>query len=245
MGGPSILGLPLPVIFAVEVLNIGGWLAHGDLALDASVDFLAVVERRLIPARVRSEWAWLKTKGLASVPAPASRGSSRVGCAWVGIISMMVAPLSLLPSPRGLPDRGRVVRFLLPLGAGRFMHLVVLYGYQGADADPGRLALTDQFWDAALGELSVVARDSPVCWSVISTWSPPESLAWQKGFRLEVSSALATGKHPASTYKRAWGSSGGNRRDFMVGCPLAAAAVVSCTVQADRWIAPHLAVRTL
>ena len=32
---------------------------------------------------------------------------------------------------------------------------------------------------------------------------------------------------------------------FMVRCPLAAAAVVSCTVQGDRWIAPHLAVRTL
>ena len=45
-----------------------------------------------------------------------------------------------------------------------------------------------------------------------------------------------------------WGSSSGTRRDFMIGCPLAAAAaaaVLSCTVQADRWIAPHLAVRTL
>ena len=31
----------------------------------------------------------------------------------------------------------------------------------------------------------------------------------------------------------------------MVGCPLAAAAVLSCTVQPDRWIAPHFAVRTL
>ena len=31
----------------------------------------------------------------------------------------------------------------------------------------------------------------------------------------------------------------------MVGCPLAVAAVLSCTVQVDRWIAPHLAVRTL
>ena len=35
------------------------------------------------------------------------------------------------------------------------------------------------------------------------------------------------------------------RRDFVVGCPLSAAAVLSCTVQADRWIAPHLAVRAL
>ena len=38
---------------------------------------------------------------------------------------------------------------------------------------------------------------------------------------------------------------GGDRRDFIVGCPLVAAAVLSCRVQPDRWIAPHLAVRTL
>ena len=44
---------------------------------------------------------------------------------------------------------------------------------------------------------------------------------------------------------REWGSSGGTRRDFMVGCPLPAASVLFCTVQADRWISPHLAVRTL
>ena len=31
----------------------------------------------------------------------------------------------------------------------------------------------------------------------------------------------------------------------MVGCPLAVAAVLSCKVQADRWVAPHLAVRTI
>ena len=31
----------------------------------------------------------------------------------------------------------------------------------------------------------------------------------------------------------------------MVGCPLAAAAVLSCRVQPGRWIAPHLSVRTL
>ena len=44
---------------------------------------------------------------------------------------------------------------------------------------------------------------------------------------------------------REWGSGGGTRRDFMIGCPLTVAAVLSCTVQPDRWIAPHLAVRTL
>ena len=44
-----------------------GWLIHGDLALEARVDFLAVAEHWLIPARVRSEWARLKSKGVASI----------------------------------------------------------------------------------------------------------------------------------------------------------------------------------
>ena len=47
------------------------------------------------------------------------------------------------------------------------------------------------------------------------------------------------------TCKRDWDSAGGHRRDFVVGCPLAVAAVLSCKVQHDWWIAPHLAVRTL
>ena len=41
----------------IEVFNVGGWLTHGDVALEVGVDFLAVVEHRLIPVRVRSEWA--------------------------------------------------------------------------------------------------------------------------------------------------------------------------------------------
>ena len=39
----------------VEVFNISGWLTNGDFALETEVDFLAVVEHRLVPARARSE----------------------------------------------------------------------------------------------------------------------------------------------------------------------------------------------
>ena len=35
-----------------------------------------------------------------------------------------------------------------------------------------------------------------------------------------------------------------SRRDFMVGCPRAAAAVSGCGVLTDRWVVPHFAVRT-
>ena len=62
---------------------------------------------------------------------------------------------------------------------------------------------------------------------------------------MEEAWALAAGSQPAVTCKRTWDSVGGHRRDFMVGCPLAVAAVSSCKVLADRWVAPHLAVRAL
>ena len=57
--------------------------------------------------------------------------------------------------------------------------------------------------------------------------------------------ALAAGLQPAPTCKRDWGSVVFRRRDFMIGCLLAAAAVLSCKVQPERWIVHHLAVRTL
>ena len=154
-----------PCHLAVEVKNAGGWLTHGDLALNASLDFLAITEHRLIPARVRSEWARLRGKGVASNWAPASQDSSHVGDAGVGVVSLKGAPLSLPTSAtvqfKRFFDCGRAVRCMLPLGAGHFMRLVVLYGYQGADADPEQLALTDQLFDATLGELSVVAWEQP------------------------------------------------------------------------------------
>ena len=91
--------------------------------------------------------------------------SSHVGNAGVGVVSLRGAPLSLptfaTPQFKSFFDCGRAVRCLLPLGAGRFMHLFVLYGYQGADVDAEQLALTEQLFDAVLGELSVVAHDQP------------------------------------------------------------------------------------
>ena len=62
---------------------------------------------------------------------------------------------------------------------------------------------------------------------------------------LEEAWALAAGFGPAVICKKAWDSAGGHRRGCMVGCPLAVAAVLSCNVQADRWVASRLAVRTL
>ena len=148
-------------------------------------------------------------------------------------------------------DCGRAVRCMVPLGTGRFMHLFVFYGYQGADADAAQLSLTEQLFDAALGELSVVARGQPCLLvrdlNVEPTKIPCLAKEISAGLWVDFEEAwaLAAGLQPAPTCKRSWTAAGGHRRDFIVGCPLAAAAVLSCRVQPDRWIAPHLAIRTL
>ena len=139
---------------------------------------------------------------------------------------------------------------MLPLGKGRFMHLVVLYGYHGADSDAECLRLTDQLFEAALGELAVVARGQP-CLIVGDFNTVPRKIpCLAKGISaglwidLEASWASAAGREPEMTCKRTWDSDSGNRRDFQIGCPLCAAAVSWCGVLGDRWLQPHFAVQT-
>ena len=135
LGGLNTLGQhPRFHQVALEVFNVWGWLTHGDLALEAGVDFLAVVEHRLIPVRV------------ASIRAPACQDSSHVGNAGVGVISMRGALVALPTFATAQFERffdcGRAVRCLLPLGGGIFMHLVVLCGYHCADTDAEQVAET-------------------------------------------------------------------------------------------------------
>ena len=156
-------------VIRVEVLNVGSWLTQGDYALAVDVEFLAVSEHRWIPAEVHNEWSRLRRTGIASVWEPASQEASHVGNAWwecgVGVVILRGAPLSLPAIAtsrfRVFFDLVRAVRRLLPLGCSRFMHQVVLHGYEGADYCAEQLNLTDQLFDAALGELAVVARGQP------------------------------------------------------------------------------------
>ena len=126
-----------------------------------------------------------------------------------------------------------------------------MYGFQGADSDAEQLALTEQLFDAALGELSVVARGQPCLLVADFNVEPTKIPCLAKGISaglwvdFEEAWALAAGLQPAPTCKRSWTAVGGHRRDFIVGCPLAAAAVLSCRVHTDWWVAPHLAVQTL
>ena len=114
----------------VEVLNVGGWLTHGDLALDARVDFLAVVEHRFIPARVRSEWSRLRNKDLSSIWARASQVSSHVGNAGVGVVSLKGATLSLptfaTAKFKRFFDCGRVVRCMVLVGLCIWLSCMVI-----------------------------------------------------------------------------------------------------------------------
>ena len=164
----------------------------------------------------------------------------------------LALPTSATAQFKSFFDCGRAVRCLLPLASGRFLHLFVLYGYQGADTGAEQLALTDQLFDAALGELRAVAlgqhRLMVGDFNAWATKIPCLAKGISAGLWVDFGEAwaLAPGLHPAPTCKRSWTAAGGHRRDFVLGCPLAAAAaILSCKVQLDRWIDPHLAVRAL
>ena len=191
---------------------------------------------------------WYFYAGRARHPGPPSQPKLDAG---VGVVSLCGAPLALptfaTAQFKSFFDCGRAVRCLLPLASGRFLHL---FGYQGADADAEQLTLTDQLFDAAICELRAVVAGQPCLLVGDFNVEPTKILCQAKGISAGLwvdfgeAWALAAGLHPAPTCKRGWTAVGGHRRDFILGCPLAAA-VLSCKVQPDRWIAPHLAVRAL
>ena len=115
--------------------------------------------------------------------------------------------------------------------------------------DAEQLALTEHSFDTALDELGVVARGKP-CLIVADFNGEPTQILFLSGgisaglwVGLQAAWAFARGSQHAIACKRTWGSPGGNRRDFVVGCPLAAAAVRSRKVDPGRWSTSHLAVR--
>ena len=208
----------------------------------------------MVSARARSEWKRFRGKSISSIWSPASQEFCAVGNAGVGVVSLKGAPLALptfaTPGFERFFGLGRAFRCMVPLGCRRFMHLVVLYGYHGADSSAEKLQLTNQLFEAALGELAVVARGQPSLIVGDFNVEPTKIPCLAKGISaglwvdLEASWAAASGRDPAVTCKRTLDSDSGNRRDFQIGCPLCAAAVLSCEVVSDRWVQPHLAVRT-
>ena len=79
---------PGPNDLDIEVFNAGGFLTLGDYAFETDAGFLAVIEHRLIPARIRHEWARLRRAGIWSVWSPANQDFGHVGHAGVGLICL-------------------------------------------------------------------------------------------------------------------------------------------------------------
>ena len=94
-----------------------------------------------------------------------------------------------------------------------------------ADRDVTKLELTNQFFDAVLVELAEIARGQLVLFVGHFNADPPRSLVCRKGSRLGSGLIwrLPLGWCWCGS-RRSWDSPGGSRRDFLTGCPLAAAA---------------------
>ena len=187
-----------------------------------------------------------------SVWAPASLEGGHVGHAGVGVVSLRGAPISLPTfATVGFSEffhLGRALRCHLPVSEGRVIHLVVVYGFQGASTDPEKLMLTEKLLDAVLCELAVVASGQ-LCLIVGDLNVEPDRIpCLLKGlmaghwFDLQSSWASASGVDPLPPCCRTFGS-GGTRRDFILGCPHAISALRWCSVLQERWIFPHYAVR--
>ena len=171
----------------VELINVGGWLANFDEVLETKADFLVVTEHRLVPARTRSESKRLKTAGFYSLWTPACQESAHVGHAGVGLVSLRRAPLfHAVPSThefRVWVKFCRVMRSVIPVGDGRVVHVVVVYGLQGADGDQEKLTRTEQLFQAVMCELKVVGDGHPFLLFGDFNMSLLKSLVWLKGFR--------------------------------------------------------------
>ena len=82
-------------------------------------------------------------------------GTVLSGCySWwpcrVGVISLHGAPFSLPtlfdPSFKEFFRIGRAMRVILPLGNGGVVHLLVIYGYQGAEKHLEKLQLSEHLF---------------------------------------------------------------------------------------------------
>ena len=124
------------------------------------------------------------------------------------------------------------------------MHSVVACGLQGADEDAEKLS---SFVMQICANLRSFVRVNLVLLLATSTWSPPRSLACSKGSRLGSGLiyrvlARAAGVESDATCNGDWACLEESRRDFILGCPLAGAALGGCWVDCCRWIQPHFSV---
>ena len=149
---------------AVEFVNVGGWLTHGDVAIDSCAQFLAVAQHRLIPARVKSVGHQLHKCWISICLDTCLTGSSTGGHAGVGVVSLcgspLAAPTFVTPEFKGVLQAGSGFEFYPSYWSRRVVHLFVVYGYQGSEEDAENHALTDKLLQAVLAEAKVVCVGS-------------------------------------------------------------------------------------
>ena len=139
------------------------------LFLDCWVWHPGLGPRSFIPGQLSIEFVnvggWL-TLGYQSVWSPACQDQVACGHAGVGVVSLACASLALpsfvTPQFKEFFRLGRVLRTTLPTGKGGVVHLVVVYGYRGAEEDADQLLLTDKLLQAVLAEAHVVCIGQPM-----------------------------------------------------------------------------------
>ena len=84
--GPCI---PLgPPRIGIKFLNVVGWLAEGDLALESQAHFVAVAEHRLVLAGARNVTTQIRKSGISSVWALACQNATPGRHAEVRVVSL-------------------------------------------------------------------------------------------------------------------------------------------------------------
>ena len=134
-GPVAVRSKGVPGRLTVEFVNVGGWLTHGDMAMDSCAQFLPVAEHRLIPARVRSVGHQLRKADCHSVCSPACQDQISGGHAGVGVISLCGAPLTaptiVTPEFREFFRLGRALRVTLDAREGGWFTSLWCMGIRG------------------------------------------------------------------------------------------------------------------
>ena len=226
--------------FSIEFLNVARWLSRGDLALESKAHFLAVAEHRLIPAQPCNVTTQLRKARRSSVWASSCQDVTPGDHAGVGVIRPFRSFLQNVLL-------GRAMKVVLPMGNGGIVHLFVIHGYQGAESDPEKFQLSEQFFAAVLAEARVCCAGQPVL--IVGDFNaepiviPSLTKGIMDGHWIDLEQAFATGRDaPSRICQFQLDEDKGSRRDFVLAFPIAMAAAAACCVSPDRWFIPHFAV---
>ena len=236
--GPRVF---TPGQLSTEFVNVGGWLTHGDLALDSCAQFLAVAEHKLIPSKARSVSHQLRKASHQSVWALACQDQVAGGHAGVGVVSLGGEPLSLpsfiTPQFKEFFRLGRALRTTLPTGKGGVVHLFVVYGFHVAEEDADQPLLTDKLLQAVLAEAQVVCIGQPLLIAGDLNADPSVIPCLSKGISagryvdLALAYSWGAGLTPDATCRSSREEGTGSRRDFFVGSSVVARFCI------DAWMA--------